>query len=230
MSTPFLSPHKDWDEDSGSNHDSEDKIEDGGNITVRQKNIYGKSIQRTTVTKKKKRNDRRLLQSDKRVLFHNDKEGDSNSNSRAYNDNEEDNTDNDDKNEEEKIIMTVEQLLLLDDRALSKDLVNETSREKTCQHLIKRERAARQKKDLIRTIVKVKNGKRNPLFSDWRVIDDIDDPTAITAKQRPEEEIGVIDLDFNKLSDSDYPLVEVLLRFWPRDAIKQLSTKATICL
>ena len=69
----------------------------------------------------------------------------------------------------------------------------------------------------------VNGSENNPVYSEWRVIDDINDHDAITAKQVPEEEIGVIDLDFNKLAEADYPLVEVLLRFWPGDATKQLK-------
>ena len=72
-------------------------------------------------------------------------------------------------------------------------------------------------------MITVKNGKTNPTLSNWRVIEDIDDIDSITAKRRPDEQIGVIGLDFDKLPEAEFPLVEVLLRFWPGNAFEQLK-------
>ena len=92
---------------------------------------------------------------------------------------------------------------------------------KTKAYLLKREYSRKKKQHLIGKEIVVKNGKK--LVSQWRVISGIDDPSSLTAKRRPAEEIGVIDLDFNNLAGSDFALVEVFLRFWPGDATKQLE-------
>jgi hypothetical protein len=52
---------------------------------------------------------------------------------------------------------------------------------------------------------------------------DIDDFESVTAKERPDAKIGVVGLDFNRLTEAEFPLVEIFLRFWPGDAEQQLT-------
>jgi hypothetical protein len=200
----------------GSQCSDENSRESEYSGTVRRKSILGKSVQR-----KKQRN--RAKPQEKRVLFP-DLDDDSYSNPDLNNTiEEEDDVDEDD----EDVVMTIERLILIDENIADdikiSDLDGE-NKERTTAYVRARNKAMRQKKNLIGRRVTVTNGPQaKPIYSTWEIIDDIIDSEAVTAKRRPEDEIGVIGLDFNKLAGADFPLVEVFLRFWPGNAIKQLK-------
>ena len=83
-----------------------------------------------------------------------------------------------------------------------------------------------EKQSLIGSFVTVSNGnKKKPTHSKWVVFEGvvINNPNEVTAKTKPEEEIDLIDLDFNSLDEASYPLMEVLIRLWPGDATMQLK-------
>ena len=80
-----------------------------------------------------------------------------------------------------------------------------------------------EKKSLIGKFVTVVNGSnKTRIESKWKIIDNISDPKTLTTRPKPKEEIGIIDLNFEELLNSDFPVSEIFLRLWPDDAIKQL--------
>jgi hypothetical protein len=93
------------------------------------------------------------------------------------------------------------------------DVESERHDQQRCDALLEKE-------DLIGKDVTVKNGNR---MSEWKLITDIDSFDDVTAKQRPDNEIGVVEIDFFHLTEAEFPLVEVFLRLWPGDAEKQVT-------
>ena len=78
----------------------------------------------------------------------------------------------------------------------------------------KRADADAEKQSLIGTFVTVLNGnKKKPLLSKCVVIEGVgvNNPNEVTAKSKPEEEIGLIGLDFNSLDEAPFPLAEVFI-------------------
>ena len=74
------------------------------------------------------------------------------------------------------------------------------------------------------SILTVTNGtKKNCILSDWKVIDDISDRNDLTAKPKPEDEIGLVGVDFEQLLNADFPFAKIFLHLWPGEAIKQLK-------
>ena len=55
-----------------------------------------------------------------------------------------------------------------------------------------------------------------------RSIDLTFDRNDLTVKPISRENIGIVDLNFKELQNADFPLVEIFLRLWPGDAMKQL--------
>jgi hypothetical protein len=92
--------------------------------------------------------------------------------------------------------------------------------EESERHEQRRRDALLAKEGLIGQKVTVKNANRT---SEWKVIANIDSFDEVTAKQRPDDEIGMIGIDFNRLTEAAFPLVEIFLRLWPGDAEQQLT-------
>jgi hypothetical protein len=92
--------------------------------------------------------------------------------------------------------------------------------EESERHEQRRRDALLAKEGLIGQKVTVKNANRT---SEWKVIANIDSFDEVTAKQRPDDEIGMVGIDFNRLTEAEFPLVEIFLRLWPGDAEQQLT-------
>ena len=216
--------------DSDVDVDEQDDATKSSDIlgTARRKSCYGRSV-------RKKQQDSQPNRVGRRVVLFDDDDSDSGSEQNptySKDPNAEDDANGADDTESDDIIMTAERLLTLDEeleechmgaQALATDNLDPETKRKTMEYYKKLERARAEKKELIGKTITVINGTKTQVFSEWRIIKDIVDIDSITAKKRPQEEIGVVDMDFNRLPEAEYPLVEVLLRFWPGDAFKQLD-------
>ena len=85
------------------------------------------------------------------------------------------------------------------------------------EHRAKLLQAEAQKAELIGRTIELKN------LIKWTIVEDIDDFAHVTAKRRPDREVGIIGLDFNELTNAEFPLVEPYLRCHPGDAFEQLT-------
>jgi hypothetical protein len=239
---PVSTPRRSLDDSDVSDSEDQEECERSDILgTTRRKSLYGRSVRRgafnnSTPSRSNRSNGHRRV-----VLFSHGDDSDSDSESGCevpskYQDSSEDSDycsvgdgNEADDAEEDDLIMTPERLLALDDElaqclkavdSLASAENNQDLQRAALKHIGLQRRADEEKEALIGSKVLVRNGE---MESQWRVIKDINSVNSITAKRRPQEEIGVIDLDFNQLPEADYPLVEVLLRFWPGNAFRQLA-------
>ena len=110
-----------------------------------------------------------------------------------------------------------EDLITEEQMEIEDDIIEELT--KDAEYRRKHEEVTKIKASLIGKTVEVKNGK---VISKWIHIKDVDDQSKVTMPTA-RDDVGIIGLDFNRLSEAKHPFAHIFNTLWPGDPFKQLQ-------